>query len=61
MFAHFPTTFCLVDGKSKRFFDRATVNRLFSRGWRVLGQEELIVNRYAHPKALWEVILERDN
>jgi len=32
---------------------------LFAEGWRVLELEERIVNRYARPKALWEVILER--
>lgn len=50
----------LVDGEPKRFFDRGGVDELFRRGWRITSLEEHVVNRYAHPKVLWEVILERD-
>jgi SAM-dependent methyltransferase len=49
----------LVDGQHKRFFDRAAVERLFSRGWTMLGLEEKTVHRYEHPKMLWEAGLER--
>ncbi len=49
----------LVDGAPKRFFDRAAVDALFGPGWRVLSREEHVVDRYAQPKALWEVVAER--
>ncbi len=50
--------YCLVDGKSKRFFDALSVRSLFSNGWRTLACEELTIDRYAEPKLVWEVILE---
>lgn len=49
----------LVDGQPKRFFDRASVGGLFSEGWLVRSIEERVVGRCAHPKVLWEVIVER--
>jgi SAM-dependent methyltransferase len=49
----------LVDGAPKRFFDRTTVDRLFASGWRTLGAEERIIDRYDLPKAVWEVVLEK--
>jgi SAM-dependent methyltransferase len=51
--------FYLVDGAPKRFFDRAAVDRLFSSGWRLLGAEERIIDRYERPKSAWEVVLEK--
>jgi SAM-dependent methyltransferase len=51
--------FYLVDGAPKRFFDRAAVDRLFSSGWRMLGTEERIIDRYERPKSAWEVVLEK--
>lgn len=51
--------FYSVDGIPKHFFDRAAVDRLFATGWRMLSVEEQVVERYALPKALWEVVLER--
>ena len=42
-----------------RFFDRAAVDRLFSSGWRMLGAEERIIDRYERPKSAWEVVLEK--
>ena len=51
--------FYLVDGAPKRFFDRAAVDRLFSSGWRMLGAEERIIDRYERPKSAWEVVLEK--
>src|SRR5260370_32141539 len=51
--------FYLVDGAPKRFFDRAAVDRLFSSGWRMLGAEERIIDRYERPKSAWEVALEK--
>lgn len=49
----------LVDGQPKRFFDRSSISRLFDGGWRVLHVEHCIVRRYAKPKALWEVVVEK--
>ena len=49
----------LVDGAPKRFFDRAVVARLFASGWRALGEEERVIDRYDLPKAVWEVVLEK--
>jgi len=51
--------FYLVDGAPKRFFDRAAVDRLFASGWRTLGAEERIIDRYERPKSIWEVVLEK--
>ena len=50
----------LVDGEPKRFFDRAAADRLFASGWSTLGVEEKTIDRYDQPKAVWEVVLERD-
>lgn len=50
----------LVDGAPKRFFERATVQRLFARGWRIAQLEELTIDRYEHPKVAWEALLRRD-
>jgi SAM-dependent methyltransferase len=52
--------FYCVHGESKRFFDRVSIDALFSAGWRSLSVEEHVIHRYAHPKVIWEVILERD-
>jgi SAM-dependent methyltransferase len=52
--------FYLVDGVPKRFFDEASVLRLFSEGWRCISMEHHVSQKYAQPKSLWEVILERD-
>jgi SAM-dependent methyltransferase len=49
----------LVDGEPKRFFDQADVQALFATGWRLLQLEERIVHRYAKPKSVWEVVLEK--
>lgn len=49
----------LVDGEPKRFFDRAEVDKLFAKGWRVLSTAEHVIDRYTHPKAAWEVVLEK--
>jgi hypothetical protein len=48
-----------VDGELKRFFDRKAVERLVGSGWAVHGLEEMTVDRYASPKVLWEVVLEK--
>ncbi len=51
----------LVDGEPKRFFDRAAVDRLFASGWSILAIEEMTIDRYDLPKAVWEVVLARDD
>ena len=48
-----------VEGEPKRFFDRAAIETLFASGWRALHVEERVINRYAYPKMVWEVILEK--
>ena len=48
-----------VNGRPKRFFDRAAVDALFGQGWQMLSVEHHIVHRYERPKALWEVVVER--
>ena len=49
----------MVDGAPKRFFDRAAIERLFARSWRILHNEEGVIDRYDHPKSVWEVVLEK--
>lgn len=51
--------FYLVDGATKRFFDRSAVEALFAGGWRMLALEEKVIDRYARPKAVWETVVER--
>ena len=50
----------LVDGKPKRFFDRAAVDALFGPGWTRLSVEHAHTTKYKTPKAVWEVVVERD-
>ena len=50
----------LVEGLPKRFFDLASIDRLFSKGWRVLSIEEMEIARYSKPKSAWEILLEKD-
>jgi hypothetical protein len=57
--AEIDENFYFVDGAPTRFFDRAAVDRLFSSGWRLLGAEERIIDRYERPKSAWEVVLEK--
>jgi SAM-dependent methyltransferase len=49
----------LVDGKPKRFFDRDSMLRLFPGTWNFLNLEERVIQRYRHPKVVWEAVLER--
>jgi SAM-dependent methyltransferase len=53
--------FYLVEGKPKRFFDRLAVDRLFASGWHVLHKSEGVIARYDHPKAVWELALEKSS
>ncbi len=48
--------FFLVDGAPKRFFDRRSVDALFSAGWLVVSAQHLVTGKYGLPKALWEVV-----
>lgn len=50
-----------VDGVPKRFFDRDAIDRLFARGWRALAIGEMVIDRYDHPKSVWEAVLERND
>ena len=50
----------LVDSKPKRFFDRAAVEALFGSGWTKLSVEHAYTGKYEKPKALWEVVVEKD-
>jgi SAM-dependent methyltransferase len=45
-----------VKGKRKRFFDAASVARLFATGWIVISSEELTTLKYGKPKVAWEVV-----
>lgn len=49
-----------VRGRTKRFFDRASIDALFAEGWRMLAIEECTIHRYEKPKVVWEVVVERD-
>jgi SAM-dependent methyltransferase len=50
-----------VEGEAKRFFDKNAVQALFAAGWSMLCLEEKEVHRYAQPKWLWEVVLEKSD
>jgi len=50
----------LVDGEPKRFFNREDVASLFAEGWRTLYCRERTINRYVLPKAVWELVVEKD-
>jgi len=49
--------FYQVGAMTKRFFDEASVRRLFSQGWSILSLEELVIHRYEQPKVVWEAVL----
>lgn len=51
-------SFYIFDGIPKRFFDRDAVERLFADGWRMRHLEEVMIDRYEHPKVAWEAVLE---
>lgn len=51
--------FFLVKGEPKRFFDEPSIKSLFFEGWNILSLEHFVSEKYAKPKALWEVVLER--
>jgi len=45
--------------KFKRFFDASSIKELFENDWKFLTLEEKIINRYEHPKVVWEVVLQK--
>jgi SAM-dependent methyltransferase len=49
-----------VNGEPKRFFDKPAIEKLFQVGWHPIGLVEKITNKYAMPKALWEIALEKE-
>lgn len=49
----------LVHGQLKRFFDEAAARSLCGEGWEVLSVEEKTIQRYALPKAVWEIVARR--
>jgi len=49
----------IVDGKTKRFFDRDSLDAVFSHGWHPISIREQTIHRYALPKAVWELVLEK--
>jgi SAM-dependent methyltransferase len=53
--------FYLVKGEPKRFFDKASIELLFAKGWRIHSLEHFTTGKYAKEKALWEVVLERSD
>jgi SAM-dependent methyltransferase len=50
----------MVHGSPKRFFDEPSVDALFSTGWRIRSKAHFTTHKYVVPKALWELVLERD-
>lgn len=52
--------FFSVDGRPKRFFDRAAIERLFGHGWRLRYVKDGSTEKYGPAKAVWELEAERD-
>lgn len=50
----------LVDGESKRFFDEPSIRHLFAEGWRYLSLEHYTTQKYPLPKAVWEIVVEKE-
>ena len=48
-----------VDGEAKRFFDRRDLERLFAQGWHTLACTHYVTEKYALPKAAWEIVVEK--
>jgi SAM-dependent methyltransferase len=45
-----------VGEEAKRFFERADLLRLFAEGWHIVALEERTIDRYEHPKVIWELV-----
>lgn len=48
-----------VNGEPKRFFDKASIDALFTGGWHCLSVQHFVSHKYLKPKALWEVVAEK--
>lgn len=46
-------------GRTKRFFDQQEVEKLFLHGWSCISLEEKQIDRYQHPKVVWEIVLRK--
>lgn len=46
----------LVEGSSKRLFDRDDVIALLSTRWRIEDLQEMTTSRYGYEKTLWEIV-----
>lgn len=53
--------FFLVNGDPKRFFDETSIRALFAEGWNQLSLQHFVTSKYIRSKALWEVVLERQD
>jgi SAM-dependent methyltransferase len=51
----------MVEGQAKRFFNGDQLSELFGSGWRVIAKEPMVSTKYGLPKALWEVVVERQS
>ena len=58
-FRELEPNFYFVKGKSKRFFDREVLCKLFSGGWKIEHIEDMTIARYEKPKVVWEVVARR--
>ena len=45
-----------VGHETKRFFERADLETLFGDGWHIVALEERTIDRYQHPKVVWELM-----
>jgi SAM-dependent methyltransferase len=48
--------FFRVGEETKRFFDHADLLALFADGWHLTALEEQTIDRYEHPKVVWELV-----
>ena len=53
--------FYVVNGQEKRFFDEAALDRLFAEGWNLLSMEHMTSRKYWKQKAMWEMVLEKQD
>lgn len=51
--------FHAIDGQEKRFFDQASLARLFDQRWRCLSMAHMTTRKYLKQKAVWEIVLEK--
>lgn len=56
-FPEIENNFYLVNGKTKRFFDKKTLMTLFDEKWKIISIEEKKINRYEKTKVVWELAL----